>query len=263
MSLLNHTDRQSSSIFSKTPDSDVEIVSNDNVVFYLHKKYLEINIGAFPPAETPTNGEPVCLSESSETLEILFQFVYPRRYPLLETLDFDALMLLADAAEKYEVFPLIYACRSEFRNFLQTNSKSVLAFAAMHDYRELVIRLAPTMLDLSIPELVNILPNNLFKPCCIYHESYLNAVKQAAKDVPEHHCGNHTQWYRSLLRSLSEIMDQPSIIMPRNLDATFERFLGSLNTSNHCCQKALTTWRDRIKSIVIALPPLSLPHSTA
>lgn len=170
---------------SKTPDSDVEIVSKDNVVFYLHKKYLEINIGAFPPAETPTNGEPVCLSESSETLEILFQFVYPRRYPLLETLDFDALMLLADAAEKYEVFPLIYACRSEFRcvynmasslpctsnhsvlirNFLQTNSKSVLAFAAMHDYRELVIRLAPTMLDLSIPELVNILPNNLLKPC--------------------------------------------------------------------------------------------------
>ncbi|KAJ4466620.1 hypothetical protein C8J55DRAFT_565617 [Lentinula edodes] len=130
-------------------------------------KYLEINIGAFPPAETPTNGEPVCLSESSETLEILFQLVYPRRYPLLETLDFDALMLLADAAEKYEVFPAIYACRSEFRNFLQTNSKSVLAFAAMHDYRELVIRLAPTMLDLSIPELVNILPNNLFKPVFI------------------------------------------------------------------------------------------------
>lgn len=101
----------------KAADADVIIRSIDAGVFRLHKKYLEYGTGAFPPAETPTNDEVVELSEDSKTLDILFRFVYPHRYPDLDELCFDELLLLAEAAEKYEVYAASNACKYQFRSF--------------------------------------------------------------------------------------------------------------------------------------------------
>lgn len=91
-------------------DADVTFVSSDNVLFKIHRKHLESNAVAFPPAEFDTCEEVVQLTEASETLELLFQFVYPRRHPNLETTPFEILSPLAEAAEKYEAFAAMNIC---------------------------------------------------------------------------------------------------------------------------------------------------------
>lgn len=97
------------------PDADVVMRSFDNVDFRLHKKNLERHSGGFPPADTRADpNEVVQLTESSETLEILFQFIYPNK-PSLNGVRFELLMLLAEAAEKYEVYDLINHCDRTMR----------------------------------------------------------------------------------------------------------------------------------------------------
>jgi hypothetical protein len=80
------------------------------VYFYLHRKNLETNTGAFPPAEIETRGETVLLTEDSRVLELLFQFVYPMHHPSLATTPFETLLALAEAAEKYEVYSAMTVC---------------------------------------------------------------------------------------------------------------------------------------------------------
>ncbi|KAJ3904782.1 hypothetical protein F5879DRAFT_800987 [Lentinula edodes] len=144
------------------PDADVVVRSSDNVEFRLHKKNLECTTGAFPPAGTPVHiDEIVRLTESAATLEILFQFIHPRRIPSLESLDFDSLLPLAEAAEKYEV-----ACEAELRKFLRTNPKQILEFSVKHNRTELFEKIKPIMISMDTPlsEVIDILPCNLYKP---------------------------------------------------------------------------------------------------
>lgn len=85
----------------------VIIKSSDNVAFNVHRKNLEANAGAFPCAEFKTNGEAVQLTETGKTLELVFQFIYPKRHPTLEGLPFEDVADVAEAAEKYEIFSIM------------------------------------------------------------------------------------------------------------------------------------------------------------
>ncbi|KAF9525396.1 hypothetical protein CPB83DRAFT_772071, partial [Crepidotus variabilis] len=116
---------------------------SDNVQFYLHRKNLEVNAGAFPGAEFETKGEVVQLTEPARTLEIVFRFIYPRRYPDLDGLDFEALLEIAEAVEKYEVFPAMFPTNSELRKFIQEHPIEVLLHALKHDHRNLANEAAP------------------------------------------------------------------------------------------------------------------------
>jgi hypothetical protein len=84
--------------------------SCDDVLFAVHRVNLETHTDAFPPPEISTEGEICLLSESSATLEVLFQFIYPRRHPTLEGLPFSDLAALAEAAEKYQLFSAMNIC---------------------------------------------------------------------------------------------------------------------------------------------------------
>ncbi|KAH9479757.1 hypothetical protein JR316_0008352 [Psilocybe cubensis] len=57
------------------PDSDVTILSSDNMRFNLHQAKLALNTGGLP-SNLSTMEETVQLSEPSSVLEIAFQFVY-------------------------------------------------------------------------------------------------------------------------------------------------------------------------------------------
>ena len=96
-------------------EADVIFCSEDGTLFQLQRKYLETNTGAFPGAEFETRGEITHLTESSEVLEILFQFIYPRRHPDIEELEFPLLAAVAEAAEKYEVFSGMSECKTRMR----------------------------------------------------------------------------------------------------------------------------------------------------
>jgi hypothetical protein len=91
-------------------DSDVTIQSADGVFFNLHCKNLEVGTGAFPGSEFKTHGERVYLTEPAPILEILFQFLYPKKHPDLKDLKFNILAQVAEAVEKYEVFSAMTLC---------------------------------------------------------------------------------------------------------------------------------------------------------
>lgn len=111
----------------QVPDSDIIIRSSDRVLFHLNKALLEKSSDAFPPAETPTNDEVISLPEPSSVLEVLFQFVdHNRHYPLIEDLDYDSLMLLVEAAEKYAISWCIYECRRTFIRFVLLIPNSII-----------------------------------------------------------------------------------------------------------------------------------------
>ncbi len=159
-------------------DADVVILSSNGIKFHLHKRNLECTSGGFPPAETPTNGEVVRLSEPSATLELLFQYIYPRQHPTLRGIQFDQVLALAEAAEKYEVFAAMSVCHFKLRSvpffpisestpttyterfqrdFVHSHSKEVLEFACTHQIEVLVEDLAPIMIDTPLHELATIL----------------------------------------------------------------------------------------------------------
>ena len=105
------------------PDADIVFISSDMrrpVRFHIHSKYLEASTGAFPPvldqsaarrSGLVTSNEPVPLSETAKVLEILFGFIYPRRHSDLEDIPFELLAKVAEAAEKYEVYPAATICK--------------------------------------------------------------------------------------------------------------------------------------------------------
>lgn len=53
----------------------------------------------------------VHLTESASVLQILFPFMYRRPHPKVKKLEFSVLLALAEAAEKYEVFPAMQVCQ--------------------------------------------------------------------------------------------------------------------------------------------------------
>ena len=94
-----------------SPDSNVIFQSSDGILFKVHKVNLTIGARGFAPPEFETQGEIVHLSESANTLEVLFQFCYPTPYPYLGGMEFDVLALLAEAAEKYQIFSAMNICK--------------------------------------------------------------------------------------------------------------------------------------------------------
>ena len=57
-------------------DSDVTIACSDGVLFRVHKNNLATHSEVFPEGDLATNDEIVQLTETSSTLELLFQYMY-------------------------------------------------------------------------------------------------------------------------------------------------------------------------------------------
>lgn len=164
-------------------DGDIVIKSSDNILFNVHRKYLQANTGAFPPSEIESDGEIVELSEVSETLELLFQFIYPQRHPSLSDSPYEVIAPLAEAAEKYEVFSAMNICQIRMlyvinnheqfviitysrvdRNFLPVHAEGIMAYAAKHGYHEIVDKTSPLVVALPIGDVIRILPQRLVVP---------------------------------------------------------------------------------------------------
>ncbi|KAF7372923.1 hypothetical protein MSAN_00498900 [Mycena sanguinolenta] len=151
---------QASFVNAPTPDvvdfadADVTFKSSDGVLFRVHRKNLEVCTEGFPPSEVSSEGEVVELTEASVTLEILFQFMYPHRHPALDTTPFEVLEPLAEAAEKYQVFPAMNICHIRMRDMVNEHPVEVAVYATKHDYPYLVSEVAPMMIAMDSVKIV-------------------------------------------------------------------------------------------------------------
>ncbi|KAF5346236.1 hypothetical protein D9758_011316 [Tetrapyrgos nigripes] len=156
--------------FGPETGGDVVFRSSDKVLFHVHQKHLEVCAEGFPLAKhtTPSQNEIIPLSEKSSTLELLFQFILPQRFPELDKLDFEQLMELANASEKYVVYSGQSTCALYMRGFLASHPERILEYAATHHHYSIIYALAPRLVMKPLAELANILPHDIFVPWSIY-----------------------------------------------------------------------------------------------
>ncbi|TFK62870.1 hypothetical protein BDN72DRAFT_902877 [Pluteus cervinus] len=130
------------------PDADAVFQSIDKVRFAVYKKELAFSSGGFPPAEFISDTkELIDLPERAIILDLLFSFTRPQRFPDIHTLGIETLIELGDAAEKYEVFAAIMACKILLRVNIPTHPLRVFQYAGKYEYSDLMDDAAPFILD--------------------------------------------------------------------------------------------------------------------
>lgn len=242
--------RVSHTFFSS--DADVIFESADGVLLYIHRKNLETCTGAFPPCEIPTNEEHVPLSESGEILELLFKFVYPARHPDLDEFGIDIVAPLAEAAEKYEVYPAMNVCQQRMADFIPLHGVDVYFYALKHDYPRLITQSLPSMIGRPLSEVIPVIPPHLVLPWLLYTEAWervrrelsLCTERPTAYYVHGTPCGEWSTRSEEILRCL--LQGVKSLL---DLDALFH-----WESARPCCKKALANWRETAEERIKKIP---------
>ncbi|KAF7294559.1 hypothetical protein MIND_00992400 [Mycena indigotica] len=166
------------------PDSDIAFRSSDNVIFRTHTKNLETHAEGFPPSAFAVDleSEIVNLTETAETLELLFQYVYPQRQPDLTTLPFNVLADLAEAAEKYQIFSAMDILRIFMGNGLQDNALTVLNYAVRHDYLEIADEAAPLTISLPLDQIGKHMHANYMGSWLRYYSEWQEILELACSE---------------------------------------------------------------------------------
>ncbi|KAJ3752702.1 hypothetical protein EV360DRAFT_54771, partial [Lentinula raphanica] len=135
---------------------NISFLSSDGVPFRLDRWHLALVSTVLLPICCLTD-EVVELQEDSQTLEILFNFVYPARsIPDIGALSFDALMNLFNAADKYAFNSAIEISLSHFQKFAKAHPFQILTSAARRNHATLLATVAPYSVNLS-PKLLEAL----------------------------------------------------------------------------------------------------------
>lgn len=88
--------------------------------------------------------------ESATTL-LLFQFCHPDWHrPHVEVLEFGALVLLAEAAEKHQVSSAMNICKICMRKKSPEPAVDILAYAARHNHPDILDTVAPLVVEKEI-----------------------------------------------------------------------------------------------------------------
>ncbi|KAJ3538325.1 hypothetical protein NMY22_g5220 [Coprinellus aureogranulatus] len=144
-------------------DADVVFVSSDGVRYGLHSENLRCDTGGFPAVDAAIvgGGDPVPLTEPASVLDLLFAFVYPTRLPMIEDTGFATIMALAEAAEKYQVYSAIYACRMCLRHradLLRDHPIEIALLAAKHDYEDILKMTSEHAVKVPLSKILPLLP---------------------------------------------------------------------------------------------------------
>lgn len=78
----------------------------------MHRERLDMFSEGFAAPDMASTEEKIPLPENAATLELLFQYCYPRRGPNLRQLSCTTISELAEAVEKYQVYMALEPCRN-------------------------------------------------------------------------------------------------------------------------------------------------------
>ncbi|KAJ7501090.1 hypothetical protein B0H11DRAFT_1993574 [Mycena galericulata] len=242
-----------------SPDADIIFKSSDGVLFHIHRKNLEVCTEGFPPGELLTTGEVVDLPETSTTLDLLFQFMYPQRHPALDTTPFEVLEPLAEAAEKYQVFPAMNICHIRLRDMVHDHPVAVAVYAAKHDYPYLVSEVAPMMISMPTVDVIEMLPPYLILPWIKYVQEWTRALQNVALVLDregEYHTNNscyNGRWAVVALACMQRLAAGVQAL--RSLDQVFD--LSATKNVSGCCKEDVELWRKRIEDAIAKIPKFS------
>ncbi|KAJ3898055.1 hypothetical protein F5879DRAFT_657486 [Lentinula edodes] len=249
----------------RSADADIVIRSFDNVIFQMHQCNLECVADRFLQDDETSEDWLLSLPESGAVLEVLFRFVYPRPLPDLEKLEFEELLLVAEAAEKYRFFSAKYACQLALRKYCSSHSMQILRFACKHHVYSLITHLPQSFLiDTPLMEVSEILPSHVHQFWGGYREHWLELLHDVMlRSIPSQIFDHDTSCEgvnvpsSKIVLQIVRDVDRPSSLLSPRLDQIFEkRFLHACG----CCRRFLSEWKNVIKTEVAGMPPFVIPE---
>ncbi|KDR82813.1 hypothetical protein GALMADRAFT_112866 [Galerina marginata CBS 339.88] len=166
-------------------NADIKFRSIDGIEFDLHRALLQAHAGAFPGPEIDTQGEIVQLTEPATVLQVLFDFIYPKRHSDLEDKDFEFMAALAEAVEKYEVYSLMPLCNARLRTFLPRHAENILIHAVKHDYPKIINEVLPYLPRSSFVSILERLPPCYMLAWARYVEAWARVFKLGRRYINE------------------------------------------------------------------------------
>ncbi|KAJ3906224.1 hypothetical protein F5879DRAFT_947083 [Lentinula edodes] len=169
--------------------------SSDNVIFKVHRLNLEMHSQVFADAGGSTVGtvenEIVSLSETSEVLELMLQYVYLQPQPDLQKVEWEVMKDLAEAVEKYEIYSAIGVCSQRMRERLNEHPIDVLLFSVRHKYTDMMNESAEATLDIPPYTMLSCVPPNVFAAWIEYQQTHHALLaKEFTRFGPSRpHCG--------------------------------------------------------------------------
>ncbi|VDB83180.1 unnamed protein product [Peniophora sp. CBMAI 1063] len=233
-------------------NGDVELLSSDGVVFKVHRANLASHSAVFPGQEMATNGELVPLTESSEVLGIILQYVYPSPPCQLDALSFGILIQVAEAAEKYQIFAVMEICRVllEIRDY-QEHPLEVLAYACRHGHTLMCDRVAPLTLAVEPREALRVLGPVHFAHWMLYREQWV-AIRLSLPTYMDHeleyikkHWGPCDQRWEQYQKICKEAALRGDILRCLREPDVFLAGVVAIDLTDHGCPGCTEYWDER------------------
>ncbi|KAJ3711673.1 hypothetical protein EV361DRAFT_955277 [Lentinula raphanica] len=249
-------------------DAEITVISSDNVLFRLHKMNVQVTSGNLIRLNKLETNDFLTLVEPAEVLEILFEFLYPDFETDLERLEFDALLSVAEAAEKYGVFYAMSHCTFCLRKHSSSHPAELLRFAVRYRKERMLAELTPALLDMELDEIINILPPTAFGEFCLFRDKWMKVLLKSTALIIEtsiehdqnknYPCSKdpQTQVARRLKTFFDNAIAKPSLLLnPERLSETFSQ-LEAILVGNGCawCKDAFETFKESILDEVKNLP---------
>ncbi|KAH6909322.1 hypothetical protein BKA70DRAFT_1400220 [Coprinopsis sp. MPI-PUGE-AT-0042] len=262
--------------------ADIVFLSSDEpepVRFHIHSINLKVSTGAFPPLTMGysaggivglTVDEPVKLSESARVLEVLFAFMYPRHHPDLEDMPFEELAPLAEAIEKYQVFPAMHVCKPKMKGFMKDQPVQVGLWAERHGHTVILDQAAPWTISLPLFKALKVLPDHLILSWAEYQSNW-EKVKDVFLYYQDPDDSDHQNIRSSPVESKDCISAWASITFPiitrlrgglqagQNPFLDLDKLFSSppREVTRNCCRRAVVKWRKSVETAINGLPKFS------
>ncbi|KAG6839270.1 hypothetical protein C0991_004296, partial [Blastosporella zonata] len=233
------------------PDADVVFCSSDKTLFRIHTRNLEITSGGFPPADFILSDEYIDLTEDSSTLELMFQFVYPRPQPRLEEVTFEALIRLSEAVEKYQVYPAMQVCNLYMAKTLPNHALDILEYSLRHDYPALINRSAPFVTLATISAAWKSVSPSLLYTWLRYYDCWNSKVRAASLIAPHgHKCPNWLEYQRKIFSALGELTGIKN-------DESVSAVITVPHFASICCKDDANRWQKDFIEQIRDVPPFT------
>jgi len=164
--------------------------SSDAVKFRVSKDAIMSHSDGFnPPAESNLSDrdEVVNLTETSSVLHLLLQYMCPESQPDLTTIEFQDLAGLAEAAQKYTVWPAMEVSKMQMEKCIPKHGFQVLVYAATHDFKELADEAAEYSCTVSLTDALDHLNSKYLRAFSQYIDQRRSII-----NVLTRHCGYHS-----------------------------------------------------------------------
>jgi len=239
-------------------DAEITFQSSDNILFKIHRKSLEAGTGALSPDTFSTSDSKVVpLTEDAATLELLFQYTYPGRHPLLDDIQFSLLDSLAEAAEKYEVSAARSVCHIRMSLARREHPAEILRYAAKHDYPKLLSDAAALAIGLPLLNVVSVLPPHLILTWHKYYEEWHKVHTAAFSRAISHGENRENNACKSWAPHLSKIIIKlgSGVTVLAKVDSLFEN--SECGFMYACCANAMSRLAQDIKADITKIPSFS------